>query len=129
LEVEVAKKKTDYEKRVEQRKQEIVKEFEQDRIDRTRKAKSFEQIDKHFNEAVEMLGGYLDGCKALFWIESVKANDDKEMVFFKVEGKSTSGHRPCHANHILESKRPSDFVAYLLWDCIGYANGVFKFPF
>jgi hypothetical protein len=125
----MAKKKTDYEKRVAQRTKEIAKEFEQDRIDRTRKAKSFEQIDKHFNEAVEMLGGYLDGCKALFWIESVKANDDREMVFFKVEGKSTSGHRQSSAHYIIESKSPSDFVAYLLWDCIGYANGVFKFPF
>jgi hypothetical protein len=125
----MAKKKTGYEKRVAQRTKEIAKEFEQDRIDRTRKAKSFEQIDKYFNEAVEMLGGYLDGCKALFWIESVKANDDREMVFFKVEGKSTSGHRPSPAHCIIESKSPSDFVAYLLWDCIGYANGVFKFPF
>jgi hypothetical protein len=125
----MAKKKTDYEKRFAQRTKEIVKEFEQDRIDRTRKAKSFEQIDKHFDEAVEMLGEYLDGCKALFWIESLKTIDDREMVFFKVEGKSTSGLRSCPANHVIESKKPSDFVAYLLWDCIGFANGVFKFVF
>ena len=123
------KSKTKRDLQIEKIKSEFVKYCNEKEAEETRSADSFRQVQLHFNEAVASLGDHLLGCKASFSIQSVTEKDDREMVFLKVNGEVASGKRMVPANHVLESKGPSNFIAYLLWDCIGYAKGVFKLPY
>jgi len=122
-------KKTKREIELEQATAEFIKYCDDKEAAQTRSAESFDEINKHFCEAVNRLGRHLAGCKATFQIASRNELGSSEMLTIRVKGKVLKSGRMHPVKVVLASKDPANFIMWLLWDCIGHAKGVFKHAF
>jgi hypothetical protein len=108
---------------------EFIKYCDDKEAAQTRSAESFDEISKHFCEAVSRLGRHLAGCKATFQIVSRSEPGASEMLTIRVKGKVLKSGRMYPVKGVLAAKDPANFIMWLLWDCIGHAKGVFKHAF
>ena len=122
-------KKTKREVELERITAEFIKYCDDKEAAQTRSAESFDEISKHFCEAVNRLGRHLAGCKATFQIVSRSEPGSPEMLTIRVKGKVLKSGRMHLVETVLKSKDPANFIMWLLWDCIGHAKGVFKHAF
>jgi hypothetical protein len=122
-------KKTKREVELEQATAEFIKHCDDKEAAQTRSPESFDEINKHFCEAVNRLGRHLAGCKATFQIASQSEPGSPEMLTIYVKGKVLKSGRMHPVKTVLKSKDPANFIMWLLWDCIGHAKGVFKHAF
>jgi hypothetical protein len=122
-------KKTKREVELEQITAEFIKYCDDKEAAQTRSAESFDEISKHFCEAVNRLGRHLAGCKATFQIVSRSEPGSPEMLMIRVKGRVLKSGRMHPVKTVLESKDPANFIVWLLWDCIGHAKGIFKHAF
>ena len=122
-------KKTKCEVQLERITAEFIKYCDDKEAAQTRSAESFDEISKHFCEAVSRLGRHLAGCKATFQIASRNEPGSSEMLTIRVKGKVLKSGRMHPVKTVLKSKDPANLIMWLLWDCIGHAKGVFKHAF
>jgi hypothetical protein len=120
-------KKTKLEVQLERITAEIIKYCDDKEAAQTRSAESFDEISKHFCEAVNRFGRHLAGCKATFRIiASRNEPGSPEILTILVKGKFLKSGRMHPVKTVLKSKDPANFIMWVLWDCIGHAKGIFK---